>query len=545
MTSPSALWKGIVSLRGSPAVASLAREPAETARCRSVGSRRVSPVLALLFGALATAALPPFHLLPILFVSFGGLFWLIETSRDLRCAAILGLAFGFGYFLTGLYWIGHSFLVDVEQFGLFAVPAVVGLSAFLALFPAVATSLTKLIGGQGVGGVLAFAASWTATEWLRGHVLSGFPWNLIGYVWTVSDAPIQFAALAGIYALSFLTVVIGSLPALTILSGGTSWRRWTPLAVTICLTAALWTGGMMRLSAAGRGEMTGIRLRLVQANVPQSMKWDQNARLKIVMRYLELSQWGDSSAITHIVWPESALPFFLADEPELRRAIGTVIPGGGALITGSLRRSRAPTAGQQELWNSLLAIADDGSVTASYDKAHLVPFGEYMPFRRLLPFKKLTDGAIDFSVGPGRKTISLAGLPPFSPLICYEVIFPGAMIEDSRRPDWLLNVSNDAWFGKSIGPYQHFAMARVRAVEEGLPLVRAANTGISAVVDGYGRVIDQIDLNETGVIDALLPQSLRGATPYAMLRDLPLFGLLASGVLGGLATRRRLCAEKV
>jgi len=543
MTTPSVVKKSFRSMRGSTALVPVASGLAGSARQASVVSGRARPVAAFLLGALATTALPPLHLLPLLLVAFSGLLWLIETSRSWRSAAAIGWAFGCGYFLTGLYWIGHSFLVDAERFGLFAVPAVVGLSAFLALFPAAAASLTKLIGGRGAGQVLAFATAWTAAEWLRGHVLTGFPWNLVGYAWTVSDAPIQFAALAGIYALSFLTVVIGSLPALAFLGGGPRWRRWSPLVVAIGLTAALWTGGMMRLAGAGSGEVADIRLRLVQANVPQSMKWDPDERLRIALRYLELSQSGDASAVTHLVWPETALPFFLTEELELRAAIGAAIPDGGVLLTGSPRRTLSPD-GRPELWNSLLAIAGDGSVIAAYDKAHLVPFGEYMPLRSLLPFEKLTEGTIDFSAGPGRRTLSLAGLPPFSPLICYEIIFPGAVVGDGPRPAWLLNVTNDAWFGESIGPYQHFAMARVRAVEEGLPLVRAASTGISAVVDGYGRVVARLGLNETGVVDAPLPQALDGPTPYARLRDLPLLGLLAAGLIGGLATRRRPLAGK-
>jgi apolipoprotein N-acyltransferase len=461
----------------------------------------------------------------------------IERSRTWRDAAILGWAFGFGHFLSGLYWIGYSFLVEADRFGIFAVPAVLGLSACLALFPAVASATTKLIDARGAAQVLAFAAAWTAMEWLRGHVLTGFPWNLIGYVWTVSDAPIQFAALAGIYGLSFLTVIIASLPLLTVVSGRAGLSRWAPLGAAIALAAALWAGGIVRLSGAGSTEVTDIRLRLVQANVPQTMKWDPAQRQRIVSRFLELSSSDDTAPITHLVWPETALPFLLAEEPELRAAVRTVIPAGGALLTGSLRREQAPN-GQQEWWNSLLAVDDAGAVVAAYDKAHVVPFGEYMPFRSLLPFKKLTEGTIDFSTGPGRKTISVAGLPPFSPLICYEIIFPGAVIDQHRRPNWLLNVTNDAWFGDSIGPYQHFAMARVRAVEEGLPLVRAANTGISAVVDSYGRVVAQLELNETGVVDAPLPQALAAPTPYARLRDLPLMMFLAAGLLGGLATRR-------
>jgi apolipoprotein N-acyltransferase len=506
-------------------------------------SRRACLIAAFVLGALATAALPPIYLLPLLFVSFGGLLWLVMTSSGWSRAAAVGWLFGFGHFLTGLYWIGLSFLVEAERFGPFAVPAVVGLSAFLALFPAAATALAKLIGGRGAGQVLALAAAWAAMEWLRGHVLTGFPWNLVGYAWTISDATIQLAAVTGIYGLSFLTVVIASLPALVLLSRETGAKRWAAVAVATGLAASLWAGGIVRLAVAGSTEMTDIRLRLVQANVPQAMKWDPAERQRIVSGYLDLSASDGTAPITHLVWPETALPFLLDEEPGLRAAVRTVIPEGGALLTGSVRRGQL-AGGEPQLWNSLLALDDTGAVIAAYDKAHLVPFGEYMPLRELLPFKKLTEGTIDFSTGPGRKSVSLPGLPPFSPLICYEIIFPAAVVHEGQRPAWLLNVTNDAWFGDSIGPYQHFAMARVRAVEEGLPLVRAANTGISAVVDSYGRVTASLGLNQTGVVDSPLPQALATPTPYARLRDLPLLAFVAAGFLSALATRRPLTQEK-
>jgi apolipoprotein N-acyltransferase len=213
-------------------------------------SRRACLIAAFVLGALATAALPPIYLLPLLFVSFGGLLWLVMTSSGWSRAAAVGWLFGFGHFLTGLYWIGLSFLVEAERFGPFAVPAVVGLSAFLALFPAAATALAKLIGGRGAGQVLALAAAWAAMEWLRGHVLTGFPWNLVGYAWTISDATIQLAAVTGIYGLSFLTVVIASLPALVLLSRETGAKRWAAVAVATGLAASLWAGGSVRLAVA-------------------------------------------------------------------------------------------------------------------------------------------------------------------------------------------------------------------------------------------------------------------------------------------------------
>jgi apolipoprotein N-acyltransferase len=260
----------------------------------------------------------------------------------------------------------------------------------------------------------------------------------------------------------------------------------------------------------------GARLRLVQGDIAQTLKWQPEQRARWFRRYLELSA-RPADHIKAIIWPESATPYPLDREPEARRLIARVVPPGGLLLTGSARfdlESKPPRA-----WNSLFALDDTGRILAVYDKHELVPFGEFLPFRTVLGrlgLEKLTQGSIDFQPGPGRVTLTLPGLPPFSPLICYEAIFPGRVVDPHARPDWLLNVTNDAWFGRSSGPYQHLAMARFRAIEEGLPLVRAANTGISVVVDPYGRVQARLDLDVTGVLDAALPAPLP-EPPFARL----------------------------
>jgi apolipoprotein N-acyltransferase len=228
--------------------------------------------------------------------------------------------------------------------------------------------------------------------------------------------------------------------------------------------------------------------------------------------------------VSDVIWPEAAATYLLNRDTPARQAIAAIAPRGGLVITGGLRG--APASGPLEaVWNSIVAIDPTGAIVASYDKVHLVPFGEYVPLRWLLPFKKLTAGSIDFSAGPGPRTLDLPGLPPAAAMICYEVIFPSAIVDPDHRPAWLLNVTNDAWFGFSSGPFQHFAIARTRAVEEGLPLVRAANNGISGVIDAYGRVVRRLGLDDIGVLDAPLPVALP-ATPYARFGDSPLILLL-------------------
>jgi apolipoprotein N-acyltransferase len=327
----------------------------------------------------------------------------------------------------------------------------------------------------------------------------------------------QVTAVTGLYGLSLLTVAFAAMPASLVEPGrdsGPGGRgRWIGTAAAALLFMLAWTGGAMRLSGAGDDTVPGVRLRLVQPNIPQDLKWDPQ-RLEGNFRVaLELSRAPASTAVTHVIWPETAVPFVLAAEPARVAALAAVTPPGGLLVTGAIRAVRLADASVRA-WNSLQAVDAEGRIVATYDKFHLVPFGEYVPFRGLLSIAKITPGNLDFTPGPGLVTLDLPGLPPVSPLICYEIIFPDEVALRAPRPAWLLNLTNDAWFGISSGPYQHFAAARFRAVEEGLPVVRAANNGISAVVDPYGRVVARLGLGATGVVDSDLPGALV-APPYA------------------------------
>jgi apolipoprotein N-acyltransferase len=268
---------------------------------------------------------------------------------------------------------------------------------------------------------------------------------------------------------------------------------------------------------ADDGVVPGVHLRLVQPDIPQSLKWDPALRERHFQRTLELTRAPGFSGRTHIIWPETATPFAMAGDAARRLAIASAVPSGGLLITGAPRVEVEPGR-PIRVWNSLHAIDGGGAIVATYDKFHLVPFGEYVPFRRILGFINLIPGAVDFTAGPGPRTLAPPGLPRLSPLICYEAIFPAHVLDSADRPGWLLNLTNDAWFGLSSGPYQHFAAARFRAVEEGLPLVRAANNGISAIVDAYGRVVVELGLGRSGVLDGDLPRALP-RTPYARFGD--------------------------
>ncbi len=485
--------------------------------------------VAALCGVVSAAALPPLNLVPILIPAFTGLLWLLDGTRRPRHAAFIGWSFGFGHMAAGLYWVGIAFLVDSARFGLIMPFAIAGLAAGMALFPALAVYAMAVTGWRGPARVVLLATTWLVVEWLRSWVFTGFPWNLIGTVWDFSPAMLQLAAATGVWGLSWLTILAAAAPAVLPETGGRSspggpgrdGRSGRVFIITVfAMVGLVWAGGALRLETApalGTAVDSNVRLRLVQASIPQALKWAPERRRRNVDEQRQLSQRPGlapvQEPVTHIIWPETAVPYLLDRDPDLRRDLADIVPPGGLLITGAPRIS--DEADGSRLWNSLQALDGRGDIVATYDKHHLVPFGEYTPLRALLGSLKLTVGSTDFSAGPGPVTLTLPGLPTVSPLICYEAIYPGQVVAAGDRPKWLLNITNDGWFGISSGPYQHFASARLRAIEEGLPLVRAANSGISAVVDPYGRIVGHLSLGQVGVLDAFLPLPTARATQYA------------------------------
>ncbi len=501
--------------------------------------------VAAALGIVAAAALPPVDLVPVLVISFTGLVWLAEGCGRRRTAFGLGWSFGFGFFLAGLYWIAAALFVDIAAFWWLLPFAVAGLPAVLAIYAGLAMLAYHELRPRGVARALTLAACWTAAEWLRGHLLTGLPWNLVGYAWSGgfpgSTAFLQVTALIGIYGLSLLTVVAAALPASLgdrPHASAPRLQRIGPALAALALIALLGGGGWARLTAATADTVPGVVLRLVQPSIPETLKWDPGAREGNFQRLLALSAAPAEEPITDIVWPEAAATFLLDRDAAHRLAIAQVAPPGGLVITGTPRANPPPDP-PRDYWNSLAAIDGDGAIVARFDKAHLVPFGEYVPFRNVLPIAKLTPGNVDFTAGPGPSTIDLPGLPPAGPAICYEIIFPHAVIDEQHRPRWMLNVTNDAWYGLTSGPFQHFAIARVRAVEEGLPLVRSANNGISGIFDAYGRVRARMGLDAVGVIDSRLPAALADSTPYARFGDWPFCAITLVFVMSAVRGARR------
>ena len=490
-------------------------------------------LVAWLLGLGSVLALPPVGFVPALFVALPALVWLIDGAATRRAAFAVGWWFGLGHFMAGTYWISNALLVEADRYAWLVPPTLLGVSAYLAIYPALAGVFARWV-GPGWTRVAALAVGWTVLEMVRGIAFTGFPWNPIGSVWNDIPAMLQPAAAVGVHGLGLLTVALAAAPALLARGG----RAGVAVAVGVPLAlATLWGGGTLRLPQAATAAHPGIRLGIVQPNIPQHEKVRARFRARHFAEHLAMTKATAGTGITHLVWPETAIGFAFSRTPGAARAVARTVPEGGLVIAGALRAG-PPGQRPARVWNSLVAIDGDARSVAVYDKARLVPFGEYVPLRSILAFTQVTGGRFDFSRGPGPRTLSVDGLPPFSPLICYEIIFSGRVVGSGRRPQWLLNVTNDGWFGDSAGPHQHFAAARVRAVEEGLPVVRAANSGISAVIDPFGRVVARLGLGRAGVLEAALPVSLSEPTAFARFGHLPLSIFLALAAAGLAAVRR-------
>ena len=486
-----------------------------------------------LLGAIGSLAFAPFHLVFALVPALTGLLWFVTSVSSRRTAFAIGWWFGVGHFVAGFYWVGQAF--RAADIGVWWGSVAVGaLAAASALSIAVVAAACNAVRVTGVGQVAVFASLWTFAEWGRSFVvLGGFPWNLMGYVWGFSDNMIQVAAVTGVFGISAVTV-FGAAVAVTVVKvdGRFALRRWIWVGVAAAGLTAIWAGGALRLSNAHEDMVEGVRLRIVQANIAQHHKWLPDLRKAHFAEHLALTQMAAMQRITHVIWPETATPYALGRDDRIRQMIGAVTPPDGLLITGAIRISKGEEA-PQRIWNSLRAISVSGDIVGSYDKMRLVPFGEYVPLRDWLPIDKLVEGSRDYSRGNAERTLELEGLPLVGPLICFEVIFPGSVVDKTKRPQWLLNLTNDAWYGNSTGPYQHLVQARFRSVEEGLPLIRAANTGISAAVDAYGRVVTSLGLGERGVLDTGLPVALVGGTFYGKHGNFPV--LCAMGLIFAIA----------
>ncbi|MDQ2860167.1 MAG: apolipoprotein N-acyltransferase [Pseudomonadota bacterium] len=477
--------------------------------------------LALVAGAAAAFAQPPWGFLPGL-LGYGLMLWLIDRSagvHPLRSAFCRGWLTGLGYFVISVWWIAEPFQIDAKEQGWMAPFAVIGVSAFMALFWGAAALAYRALAGRSVARVLVFAAALSLAEWLRGHILTGFPWDLPGETWAAGSALSQAAALVGAYGLTWITLAAFSTPAIA----RQGWRGLGAMLLAALAVAGLYGFGAARLARAPRGRSTGPWVRVVQADVKQENKYDPRLFADIVGRYVRLTARPSARLPDIVVWPEGAIPAelhdYLAPGAWTAHDIAAALSPSQTLILGGYRQAD-DAAGRPAIYNSLAVVRRVRTnlvVTGVYDKFRLVPFGEFMPLDGLaarLGIKQLVHVSDGFAPGPRPRPMRLAGLPTVQPLICYEALYSGFTREGERlsglRAAWIVNISNDAWFGMASGPRQHLNMARYRAIEEGLPMIRATPTGISAFIDAFGRIVPGEGLGEGafGVIDAPLPPAL-------------------------------------
>nr|WP_207791251.1 apolipoprotein N-acyltransferase [Sphingosinicella soli] len=465
-------------------------------------------------GIISSLGFAPWNLWPLTLI---GLAWLIRetaTTQTLREAAKAGWVFGFGHFLLGTHWIAQAFQYQQDMPAWTGWIGVLLLSAYLAIFPAVAAASARRLAGLSL--VLSLAGCWTIGEALRGVLFSGFPWNPLGAVALPMAGLAQGAAIIG--GLGLTAIIVLAAGGLYLIGK----RQWRAGAAILGVTAAAAIAGLMPLRAPT--PLTAARLHIVQADIGQDEKWSEDGVERAVAKYLKLSPTSTREARL-LIWPEAAIPDLLDEMPAMRRRLGAQLGPNDLMLLGALKAIREVDGRAIAARNSLFVLDSEGGILARYDKKRLVPFGEFLPARALLNaigLDRLAPGALDFWPGPGPRTLPLpGGFPAVGPLICYEMIFDGRVTEADHRPAWLLNVSNDAWFA-GAGAEMHLAQARLRSIEEGLPMARSTPTGISAVIDANGRVTAAMPRGTAGVIDARLPAA-NPPTPFSHTgRILPL-----------------------
>lgn len=501
---------------------------------------------AFLAGVLMVPAMPPYGLWPLLLVGFTVFYILLSNERGWRTLAI-GWLFGFGYFGAGLTWIANALLVPGNDYAWVYPLAIAGLPALLACFTAFASWLAryKQPVAASFSGYLWFCAAMGLGEFLRGHVFTGYPWNMAGYAWTNFLPVAQLAAFGGSYFLTLVTIMWAAVPGYALLAPRAAGLRAAALAfVSFGLVIA---GGAVRLDLNPTVLRDDIIVRAVQPNIAQEDKWNPRKAPENFSKHLLLSQpidGADANKTTVLIWPETAVPFYMMNDTSAQAMLRSVLADYDMpvyLVTGLLRREAAAGAPEsaEKYFNSLVVLNRDAEPLAIYDKARLVPFGEFIPFQKYVPFGPFVQFA-GFEAGSGPRTLGIQSLPPFTPLICYEVIFPGQITDRAgERPQWLVNVTNDAWYGDSAGPRQHFAMAIFRAIEEGVPAVRSANTGISGVIDGTGRVLQKIPLFTENAQGTPLPEPLIRPTLFSKFGNWIFIGLWALLCLAAIVTGRK------
>ncbi|MFT4717692.1 MAG: apolipoprotein N-acyltransferase [Rickettsiales bacterium] len=467
-----------------------------------------------ILGLLSATLFAPVNFLPVGFVTFPILLILVDKESP-RKAFYLGWVFAFGHFAAGLYWISISLFVDISRFWWLLPFSISLIPAALALYVALCCFFYCKISNQlrldsKIVKILLFSSIWVVFEILRSLLFSGLPWNLLGYSLFFWDIIPQIASKVSIYGLTFISLIFFTIPYFFYQNDLKNINNIIYLALCLTLVVFLIIFGYLQMNYEQNSVKKSIKVRLIQPNTKQTDKWSQEERYNSFVKNIEYSK-GDfmeksGQKPDYIIWSEAAVPYILKDDRKfLLNEMVEIIPKDSLLITGAMRAQYDKNNKIKQIWNSIFIINHNAKITNFYDKSHLVPFGEYIPLSQFLPFlSKITYGSLDFSSGKGNKTINLGSDISFSPLICYEIIFPWKIIDNNTKPDFIINITNDAWFGKSSGPYQHLNMARMRAIENQMPVIRVANSGITAIIDKNGRLLKKIDLSKDGKLDFIL-----------------------------------------
>ena len=484
------------------------------------------PKLAALGAGIASVfALPPYYQIWLPFITFGILAYLLNYAQNHRRAFAIGYWFGFGFFAVGLSWISHALALDLASFGWLIPIALIAAGAFFGIFVALPAWISSYFCGFW-SKIIIFSTTWAIMEWVRSFFLTGFPWNQLGSVLAFNHSLLQTASCFGTYGLSLIVCLAFMLPTAAFIS---PYRRNAVIGIgSILLIASTLIGfGTYRTQRLDNNEMSDINIRVVQPSIPQNLKWDFGEQENNFADYIEMSENMGFEQTNVVIWGETASTFPLKIDRAHFYQMLTAVPDDGYLITGSI--DYIPR--ENDRWlpvNAGLIFRHGKGIIDSYSKSHLVPFGEYLPLRRFLPetLRPITKVITDFQAGEGPKTFNLDKLPPFGLLICYEIIFPHQVADADNRPQWLINLTNDGWYGMSSGPYQHLTAAQLRAVEEGLTIVRAANSGISALISRSGKIITELGLHKRGNLDFKLPQQLSVSTLYSKYGNI-CFGIMA------------------
>lgn len=475
--------------------------------------------LCFIAGALSGLSMAPWFLLPLLFVGFSVLYTIINASTNTFGSGLCGWFFGFGYFLVSLYWVANALLVEGNDYAWAYPIAVTGLPALLAFFPAFGAAFSKrFFNFKMLSGFFGFCAVMALSEWLRGHVLSGFPWNLYGYSWGNILPMLQILSIGNVYFLTALTIFWASIGGFIFIHKAI-FRPATPMIIAAITTiAATYIYGSNRLDDAQNLGNQNVIAKVIQPNIAQHEKWDREKIPDNFRKILRLSAaTGEENAPVILVWPETAIAQMHLNDTGAMNAIKDMLasyPQGANLLTGTLRHNLATNG----FYNSLVMLSTNGQIENIYDKHHLVPFGEYIPLQNIIPLRTINRFS-GFTAGNDNKTQETDFGQSYSPLVCYEILFPGGVTANDNHPDFIANVTNDAWYGDKVGPHQHLLKARFRAIEEGIPVLRSANTGISAIIDPYGQVLATKNMFEDGFIQVLLPNKKNNFGVGAFLQN--------------------------